>query len=82
MKRLSVERLDLDLRGVSRETAEHAARLLGPALARALEGRRVTASAAESIDAGHVATQATTDAGALAGSVAQRIAEKTSRSRS
>jgi hypothetical protein len=80
MKRLSIDRLDLDLRGVPHGTAENAARLLGPALARALEGRRVTAAAAESIDAGRIA--GTTDAGALAAGIAQRIADKTSRSRS
>jgi hypothetical protein len=80
MKRLSIDRLDLDLRGISRDTADNAARLLGPALARALAGRRITATGAESIDAGRVTGSA--DAGTIATGIAQRIAEKTSRSRS
>jgi hypothetical protein len=80
MKRISIDRLDLDLRGVSRDTADNATRLLGPALARALAARRLSATGAERIDGGHVAGSA--DAGTIATGIAQRIAAKTSRSRS
>jgi len=79
MKRLTIERLDLDLTGVPRETAAAAARLVGPALARALAGRRLDAAPADRIDAGRLASPASPEAGALAARIAHRIAAKTSR---
>jgi len=82
MRRFKIERLELDMRGVPRATAESAARGLGPALARALAGRELTATQAARIDAGAVAAGPAADAGALAARVAQQIAGKTSRSRS
>ena len=82
MKRLVIERLDLDMRGVPRATAELAARQIGPALARALTGRRLTSVSAASVDAGAVAFGAAPDAATVASHVAERIAGKTSGSRS
>jgi hypothetical protein len=81
MKRLAIENLHLDLRGIDRATAEAAARRIGPALSRALAGRRVlqsgTAAPTSRITAGGA-----TDAGALASIVARQIADAASRSRS
>jgi hypothetical protein len=82
MKRLVIERLDLDLRGVPRATAELAARQIGPALARALTGRRLTSVSAASVDAGAVAIGAAPEAAAVATQIAARIAGTTSGSRS
>ena len=73
MKRLVIERLDVDLRGVSRATAETVARQIGPALARSFgaatrRDRRPTASM-------RVASAATApEPTALATQIAQRIA--------
>jgi hypothetical protein len=75
MTRLAIGRLALDLRGVASATAEEAARLLGPALERALAARRV-AGAAHARDGGHIALGA--DAAALAAEIARRIADHTS----
>jgi hypothetical protein len=82
LKRLAIERLELDLRGVPHEAAAAAARQIGPALARALAGRRVSATPAPSIDAGRAAIGAAPSADAIATRVAQQIAGKMSRGRS
>jgi hypothetical protein len=82
MKRLAIDRLDIDLRGVPPATAEAAVRLIGPALARALSGRHVFATPGASIDAGRVTVGTAPNANALATRVAQQIAVKTSESRS
>jgi hypothetical protein len=73
-RRLHIAELELDLRGIPAETAEAAARLLGPALAQALAGQPVPALAAESLDAGALASSADPEAHALAAGIAQRIA--------
>jgi len=79
MKRLHIDRLDLDLRGVSPATAESVARLVGPALAQALRGRRLDNSAsAQAIDAGRLAVPSAKEPGVMATRIAQRIAHKTS----
>jgi hypothetical protein len=78
MKRLSIERLDLDLRGISPATARSAARLLGPALMQAMAGRRLIAKPAASIDAGRTGIDAPHDSTALASRIARQIAAKTS----
>lgn len=78
MKRLVIDRLDLDLRGVSLEAAEAAARLLGPALAKALAGRRIGGAVADRIDAGRISFPNAPEAQNLANVVAQRIATRTS----
>ncbi len=79
MKRLVIERLDLDLRGVSPATAETVARLLGPALARAMRGRQIDPSPAQRIDAGRIKMATAAEPGQLATQIAERIARKTSR---
>jgi hypothetical protein len=79
MKRLVIDRLDLDLRGVSPASAETVARLLGPALARAMRNRKIDASPAQRIDAGHLGLATAAEPGVLAIHIAQRIAHRTSR---
>jgi hypothetical protein len=78
MKRLLIDRLDLDLRGVSPANAENVARLLGPALAQAMRGRQIGRSSAQEIDAGRFSVSAAQEPGELATWIAQRIADKTS----
>lgn len=75
--RLRIERLELDLHGVAPPTAEAAARLLGPALARALAGHRIGAVSGERMDAGRIGLTGAVDARTLASQLAQRIAGKT-----
>jgi len=77
-RRLHIKRVDLDLRGVAPSAAEAAARLLGPALARALAGRRINETSAERIDGGRINLAGAADAGTLSNRLAQRIAGKTS----
>lgn len=79
MKRIVIERLDLDLRGIAPATAEAAARLLGPALAQALHQRHITASPAERLDAGRIDVAASPQPQALAVHMARHIALQTSR---
>ena len=77
MKTIRIDRIELDLRGVPRETAEAAARLLGPALARALaaQAHGIDRWAQPSaIDAGRVAFDAVPGAGALADRLSGHIA--------
>lgn len=73
-RRLHIDALELDLRGIPPEIAEEAARLLGPALAQALAGQPVQALPAERLDVGELASPASPDAHVLAASIAQRIA--------
>lgn len=82
MKTIRIDRIELDLRGVPRETAEAAARLLGPALARALAAQAHGIhrwSQPGAIDAGRIAFDAAPGAGALAerlsGHIAARLAD-------
>jgi len=82
-RHIRVDRLDLDLRGIAPDTAEAAARILGPTLARVLTQssdaklaigdsrfRRV-----DRIDAGGIDTSASPDPHDLAARLAQRIAQ-------
>ena len=80
MKKLRVERLDLDLRGVSPGVAEAAVRQLGPALQRALAERRLNTHSTTKLDAGRIVLGANSDATVLADGVAERIANRTGRS--
>ena len=73
-RRVRIDRLELDLRGIAPATAEAAARALGPALADALAARNVHIAAADRIDAGRIASPASPDAHDLARAVAGRIA--------
>jgi hypothetical protein len=79
MRRLRIERLDLDLRGIDATLARAAARQLGPALERALARRRLAPTTTTRLDAGRLDVAAGADAAALAIGVAERIASKTSR---
>lgn len=71
-RRVQIDRLELDLRGIDPQVAEAAVRLFGPALqaelARGIERRGNAAH----IDAGRIAPEA--QAGALAERLAQRVA--------
>jgi hypothetical protein len=73
-RRLHIDRLELDLRGVAPATAEAAARALGPALAQALVPLDGNVAPAERIDAGRIASPASPSASDLAAGIAQRIA--------
>jgi len=78
-RRIVIDRLDLDLRGVDPEVALQVVRLLGPALQSAL--------AQPSVPAGPVspgtldAVAATRDAAELAGALAQQIAGRVGQAR-
>jgi hypothetical protein len=78
IRRLHIKRLDLDLHGVAPNTAKAAVRLLGPALARALAGRRLGGISAEQIDAGRIRLAGEADAGTLSSQLARRLADRTS----
>lgn len=80
-RRLRIDRLELDLRGVPPATAEAAVRALGPALARALAPHEVRPRPAERIDAGRVETTAAPATHELAAGIAQRIAGSIGRKR-
>ncbi len=77
-RRLHIDRLDLDLHGVSPQTAEAALRQLGPALAQALAGRTVGGTSTARIDAGRIGLDRAADAETLASRLARRIAERSS----
>ena len=72
-RRLRIDRLELDLRGIAPATAEAATRALGPALADALAPHHAHIAPAERIDAG-IASPASPGAHDLAASIARRIA--------
>ncbi|QQZ39404.1 hypothetical protein IF690_15140 [Pseudomonas sp. SK3(2021)] len=73
-RRLHIDALELDLRGISPATAEALARLLGPALAQALAQQHAPLAPHERIDAGSLACPAAPNADALATDIAQHIA--------
>jgi hypothetical protein len=75
-RRLTIERIDLDCRGMPAASAEAMARALGPALARALSGEPVRVASAERIDAGSVARSRAPEPEMLAADIAQRIAQQ------
>ncbi|HUG24241.1 hypothetical protein [Piscinibacter sp.] len=74
-RRVHIDRLELDLRGISAETAEAAARALGPALAQALASHRAGIAGTERVDAGRIASPAAPDARHLATGIARRVAQ-------
>lgn len=76
--RIVIDRLDLDLRGIDPATAQAAARLLGPALSRALQQRDFTTRSTERLDAGRIDTPASPQPAALATRIARQIARQTS----
>ena len=71
-RRIAIDRLDLDLRGIDPAVAEAAVRKLGPALREHLASQGGGMVPAARIDAGTVAPAA--DAERLANGLAQRIA--------
>ena len=73
-RRVYIDRLDLDLRGIAPTTAEAAARELGPALARALASHQGEIAPAARIDAGRLASPASPTAHDLARRLAERVA--------
>ncbi len=75
-RRLAIERLELDLRGVAPELAESAVRLLGPALQRALsaQAERTTGLAGQPrIDAGRIDIPSGLAAQGLADRIAHQL---------
>lgn len=78
MPRLTIDRLELDLRGVPPAAAEAVARRLGPALAEAMRGHRLNPQAVQSLDLGHLAVPSSATPDAMAGQIAGRIAQKAS----
>jgi hypothetical protein len=74
LRRLRVDRLDLDLRGIAPSTAEAVARALGPALANALRSVRPRVTASGRLDAGRIASAASPAATDVAAAVAKQIA--------
>lgn len=77
-KRIVIDRLDLTLRGIDQPTAHAAARLLGPALSRALQQRNFTTRDIDNLDAGHIDTPASPHPAELATRIARQIARHTS----
>jgi len=74
--RLAIDRLELDLRGVAPELAESAARLLGPALQRALAahaGRTDALAGQARLDAGRIEVAAELGAQGLADRIAHQV---------
>lgn len=75
VRRLRIERLDVDLRGMEPHAAEAAARLLRPALVQALAGRRIKAISARQVDVERIALAGAASPHAVASQVARRIAD-------
>lgn len=74
VRRLRIDRLELDLRGVAPAAAEAAARALAPALAHALASTPPRAVSSDRIDVGRIASAASPSAHDLAAGIATRIA--------
>jgi hypothetical protein len=79
MTRVRIARINLHLKGVAPAAAQDAARLLGPALARALAARGITPGSRDEVDGGRESLTAAPSGPGLAAHVAQRIARATSR---
>jgi hypothetical protein len=73
-RRLRIDRLELDLRGIPPVTAEAAARALGSELARALASQRPAIAPADRIDAGRINSGPSPAADDLAANVARHVA--------
>jgi hypothetical protein len=76
VRRIHIQRLDVDVRGMAPHAAEATARLLRPALTQVLAGRRIEASSAKRVDAGRIALGGAAAPHAVAHQLAQRIADK------
>jgi hypothetical protein len=77
MRRVRIDRLDIHLRNVPAAAAQDAGRLLGPALAKALQGRGLTGHDGADVDAGRLSVGAGVSSQALAAGIAERIAVNT-----
>lgn len=77
-RRIVIESLHLDLRGIDPATAQAAARLLGPALSRALQQRDLTTRSVDRLDAGRIDSPASPQPAELAAHIARQIAKQTS----
>ena len=75
-RRVTIERIELDLRGLAPADAEATARAVGPALARSLAGMPVRIDSTERIEAGRIASPRAPQAEALAAEIALRIAQR------
>lgn len=75
VRRLHIEHLDLDLRGMAPHAAEAAARLLKPALVQALAGRRIEAISAKRVDVERITLAGAEAPHAVAYQLARRIAD-------
>jgi len=72
-RRIRIERLDLDLRGIDPATADASARALGPALKGALAADSSRIAPARRLDAGRLSSPASPGAHDLAARIAERI---------
>jgi len=82
-RRVTIDRLELKLRGVAPRTAEAAARLLGGEIARALrEAGAQGRGAIGGLDAGRIETTPRADAATLAQQIGARIARRIGEGRS
>jgi hypothetical protein len=77
MRRVRIDRLDIHLRNVPAAAAQEAGRLLGPALARALQGCGLSSPDGADVDAGRLSVGTGVTSQALATGIAERIAVKT-----
>jgi hypothetical protein len=76
IRRVHIDRLELDLRGIPAATAQRAVDLLGPALGKALAGGKAHKAAGHvnGADAGRISTSAGVEPQPLARKMARRIA--------
>jgi hypothetical protein len=79
MRRVRIDRLDIHLRNVPAAAAQDAGRLLGPALAKALQSRGLAGHDGADVDAGRLSVTAGVSSQALAAGIADRVAVKTSK---
>jgi len=77
VRRIRIDRINLHVRGVTPSTVQSAARLLGPAVARALAGRTVATEPDASVDAGRVVVGAAPHPEPLAAHIADSIVRST-----
>jgi hypothetical protein len=79
VRRIRIDRINLHVRGVTPSTVQSAARLLGPAVARALAGRTVATEPDASVDAGRVVVGAAPHPEPLAARIADSIVRATTK---
>ena len=72
-RRVRIDRLELDLRGITPATAEAAVRALGPALAAALASHHGQMVSTERVEAGRLTSEAAIGPRDLAAQIADRI---------